>query len=111
MLRRPVLMTMVEYLYHLILSSVERGAGALSNNTESNQNVRLLSSQPPIFVLCESCHWCATYLDKTKIPYNECPHCSGDMLSSFPILSTEAFTFDYSEKRGVELEFRRRQRS
>jgi hypothetical protein len=109
--QRPVLITMVEYLYHLILTFVGSGARALSNNKESNQNVRLLSSQPPIFVLCESCHWCATYLDKTRIPYNECPHCSSDMLSSFPILSTEAFTFDYSEKRGVELEFRRRQRS
>ena len=74
----------------------------MSNNKESNPNVRILFSQPPVFVLC------ATYLDKTRLPYDECPHCSSDMLSSFPILSTEAFTFDYSEKRGVELEFRRR---
>ncbi|MFZ0514938.1 MAG: hypothetical protein WAM14_25270 [Candidatus Nitrosopolaris sp.] len=82
---------------------------SVSNNKESNPNVRTLGSQPPVFVLCESCHWCATYLDKARLPlYSECPHCSSDMLSSFPILSTEAFTFDYSEKRGVELEFRRR---
>ena len=46
---------------------------------------------------------------KSRLPLDkECPQCSSDMLSSFPILSTEAFTFDYSEKRGVELEFRRR---
>lgn len=81
---------------------------SVSNNKESNPSVRKLGSQPPVFVLCESCHWCATFLDKTRLPSNECPHCSSDMLSSFPILPTEAFTFDYSEKRGVELQFRRR---
>jgi hypothetical protein len=82
---------------------------SVSNYDDSTPNVRTSGSPPPVFVLCESCHWCATYLDKTRLPSdNECPQCSSDMLSSFPILSTEAFTFDYSEVRGVELEFRRR---
>lgn len=30
------------------------------------------------------------------------------MLSSFPVLPNESFTFDYNEKRGVELEFKPR---
>jgi hypothetical protein len=82
---------------------------SVSNYDDSTPNVKTSVSQPPVFVLCESCHWCATYLDKAKLPLdNECPQCSSDMLSSFPILSTEAFTFDYTETRGVELEFRRR---
>lgn len=82
---------------------------SISNYDDSTPNVKTSGSQPPVFVLCESCHWCATYLDKARLPSdNECPQCSSDMLSSFPILSTEAFTFDYSEVRGVELEFRRR---
>ena len=84
---------------------------SVSNYDDSTPNVRTSGSQPPVFVQCESCHWCATYLDKARLPLdNECPQCSSDMLSSFPILSTEAFTFDYSEVRGVELEFRRRNR-
>ena len=84
---------------------------SVSNYDDSTPNVRTSGSQPPVFVLCESCHWCATYLDKARLPLdNECPQCSSDMLSSFPILSSEAFTFDYSEVRGVELEFRRRNR-
>jgi hypothetical protein len=82
---------------------------SVSNYDGSTPNVKSSGSQPPVFVLCESCHWCATYLDKARLPSdNECPQCSSDMLSSFPILSTEAFTFDYSEVRGVDLEFRRR---
>lgn len=30
-----------------------------------------------------------------------------EMLSSFPMLSNESFTFNYTEKRGVELDFTR----
>jgi hypothetical protein len=67
---------------------------------------------PPIFILCEGCYWCATYFDKTRLykgqdtnGSNKCPQCSTDNLSSFPILSNESFTFNYSIKRGVELEF------
>jgi hypothetical protein len=31
-------------------------------------------------------------------------------MSSFPILSNEAFTFNYDDKHGVELEFRPRKK-
>jgi len=58
-----------------------------------------------IFVLCEICHWCATYFDKSRIPYNRCPICKSTALSTFPILPNEEFTFDLDEKHGVELEF------
>ena len=62
----------------------------------------------PIFVLCERCYWCATYLDKTRLPRdNTCSQCSTvDKFSSFPILPNESFTFNYNDKRGVELEFK-----
>jgi hypothetical protein len=75
---------------------------------------RSSSSSPPIFILCDSCYWCATYLDKTRLPReNRCPQCdaNNNELTSFPIMSNESFTFDHSDKRGVELEFRHRQRA
>jgi hypothetical protein len=62
---------------------------------------------PPIFMLCESCYWCATYLDKTKLG-DRCPTCSAAVLSSFPIMPDESFVFNYDNKRGVELDFGRR---
>jgi hypothetical protein len=58
-----------------------------------------------IFILCESCYWCATYFDKTRVPNNKCPICGNTSISTFPILPNEEFTFNYSEKCGVELEF------
>ena len=70
-------------------------------------------SPSPIFILCDSCYWCATYFDRTKVPIdNICPECSvnNNELTSFPIMSNESFTFGYNEKRGVELEFKPRRK-
>jgi hypothetical protein len=58
-----------------------------------------------IFILCETCYWCATYFDKSRLPTEKCPMCLNDVeMSSFlPILHNEAFTFNYNHKLGVEL--------
>ena len=55
----------------------------------------------PIFILCDTCYWCATYFDKTRIPIdNNCPQCNvnNNELTSFPIMSNKSFTFDYNDK-------------
>jgi hypothetical protein len=45
--------------------------------------------------------------DKSRLPTEKCPICLNVEMSSFlPILPNEAFTFNYNDKRGVELEFR-----
>ena len=88
--------------------SIGKSQSAVGN---SSSNVKgSASKQHSIFLLCERCHWCTTYIDKARLPAdNKCQQCSNtDMLSSFPVLSNESFSFDYSEKRGVELEFRPR---
>ena len=43
-----------------------------TNYEYSNLNVRTLTRNnditiSPIFILCETCHWCATYFDKNKV--------------------------------------------
>jgi hypothetical protein len=59
-----------------------------------------------IFVLCETCHWCATHFVKSRVLSNKCPTCDNTSISStFPILPNEKFTYNYNEKRGVDLEF------
>jgi hypothetical protein len=85
-------------------------AAASYQDQEVKSNYLNPKSKESIFVLCESCHWCATYLNKSRIPADKCPHCFGIELSTFPILPDEAFTFNYNEKRGVELSFGRRRR-
>jgi len=69
------------------------------------------SSSPPIFILCDTCYWCATYFDKTRVPMdNNCPQCNANNneLTSFPIAQNESFTFDYNGKRGIEFKFKLR---
>jgi hypothetical protein len=69
------------------------------------------SQSIPIFILCDTCHWAATYFDKNRL-LNEgsCPRCNANNneLSSFPVLPNESFTFNYDSRRGVELEFKSR---
>ena len=70
-----------------------------------------LLSSSPVFILCDTCYWCATYFDKTRIPVdNICPRChaNNSELTSFPIASNESFTFIYNDKQGLELGFKPR---
>jgi hypothetical protein len=69
------------------------------------------STSSGIFVLCDSCYWCATYVDKNRIQgENRCPQCNANNneLTSLPVMPNESFAFDYNDKRGIELEFKLR---
>jgi hypothetical protein len=57
-----------------------------------------------ILILRKTCHWCVTYFDKSRLPTEKCPMCLNREMSSFPILPNEAFTFNYNDIHGVELE-------
>lgn len=81
-----------------------------SKQIEVNQNVNLKKKET-IFILCDSCVWCATFFGKHMLPAeNRCPHCLQTELSSFPILPNESFTINYNEKRGIELKFNSRKK-
>jgi len=73
-----------------------------STNNETNRRVK-----EAIFVLCDNCFWAATFIDKSRLEVieNGCIVCNESLVSSFPILDNESFTFDLTERRGVELKF------
>jgi hypothetical protein len=76
----------------------------------TDYKIKKYGSVEDIFILCESCYWCATYFDKDRLPTEKCPTCLNRKMSSFPILPNESFTFNYNDKRGVDLEFRPRRK-
>ena len=76
----------------------------------NNEKKKYGSVEDIIFILCETCHWCASYFDKDRLPIEKCPICLNRQMSSFPILPDEVFTFNYNDKRGVELEFKPRKK-
>src|SRR5919108_2178116 len=95
----------------------------VDQNTKKPSDTNLDSptlQSTPVFVLCERCYWCATYLDTNRLLKEEgvdddnskiCPRCDCiDCLSSLPILPDESFSFNYRIKRGMVLKFRKRNR-
>jgi hypothetical protein len=81
-------------------------ARMLKNETLTKYDSLVQSSPPPIFILCDTCYWCATYFDKARIPMdNVCPRCTANNneLTSFPIMANELFTFDHNPKREIEV--------
>jgi hypothetical protein len=83
------------------------------NNNEGNK-ITMNDSNPKvnerIFLLCDQCFWTVTclnknYLEETLSKNNTCPRCNQDQLSSFPVMANDSFTYSYSKKRGIELNF------
>lgn len=91
-------------MHELISENHAQIYGSIDDGTQS--------SSPPVFVLCDTCYWSATYFDKKRIPVGNCPQCNyysnNRELTNFPIMSDESFAFCYNDKSGVELEFKRR---
>jgi hypothetical protein len=91
----------------------KEGTSLINDSTSLIAKTYGHSSSPPVFVLCDTCYWCAIYFDKIRISReNKCLQCNANNneLSSFPIMSNESFTFIYNDKRGVELEFKARRK-
>jgi hypothetical protein len=56
-------------------------------------------------VLCQTCYWCATFLDIDKTPIFKCADCKSIKLDSIPISDNEICKFGYDPARGVTVEF------
>lgn len=89
------------------MNSLPENASPSTSNVLSRKNEIARKAKEAIFVLCENCYWAATFIDRTKLQVieNGCILCEESLISSFPILDNESFTFDISERRGVELNF------
>jgi hypothetical protein len=97
--------------------SVSESREQYTRKSTARSTVSAQLRSAPVFVLCEGCYWSATFLDKYTLRKKEevddddkkCPRCDAvDSLSSIPIMTNESFTFNYTEKRGIELEFNKR---
>ena len=65
--------------------------------TASEQKQRL-------FVICDDCFWVASAIDADKFDATSCPLCS-EHISSIPLADSESYTYNYSERSGVEVDF------
>jgi hypothetical protein len=77
----------------------------------TDYKIKKYGSVEDIFILCETCHWCALHILKIQITYREMSYLlkrHGNVKLSY--LPNESFTFNYNDKHGVELEFRPRKK-
>jgi len=69
------------YVIYLVLYEMVNGTNS-ANKYESQTLIAKTNGftpLPPIFVLCDKCYWCATYLDKSRLPSeNNCLQCSSN---------------------------------
>ena len=84
----------------------------ISSNTIEDNKI----SQPIdkiYFVICNSCHWCASYfgidyleaLSRSSSHVFNCHVCHSQNTELMPIATDESFRIEYSLTRGMEIEF------
>jgi hypothetical protein len=60
-------------------------------------------------VLCQTCYWCATFLNINKTPIFKCAYCNSIKLDSIPVSDNEICKFSYDPARGVTMAFSMRE--
>lgn len=60
-------------------------------------------------VLCQTCYWCATFLNINKTPIFKCEYCDSIKLESIPVSDNEMCKIRYDPARGVTMEFSMRE--
>ncbi len=77
------------------------------NDASIKGSITIAPQEPVQFVICDECHWCASAVNTRMFNPSGCPLCHNP-LSSLPIANNEQYRFNYSERRGIELSFSRR---
>jgi hypothetical protein len=60
--------------------------------------------KPRLFIICDDCFWCASAINIWMRDIDTCPQC-GKTVSSLPLCTNEAYRYNYTLGRGIELEF------
>lgn len=92
------------------LSIINKRVNTDEGNKITMDESKNLKVNERIFLLCDQCFWTVTCLNKNHLQEtvsknNTCPRCNQDQLSSFPVMPNDSFTYSYSKKRGIELNF------
>jgi len=64
------------------------------------------------FLICPSCFWCASYINRSSSKdyetLNQCVMCKNSRIESIPIRSDESYKVNHNQAYGIELTFQRR---
>ena len=98
-------MSFAELIYPSPEDTIRHVTTALASyeKTEASPIARI--SKKIDFILCNSCFWCASYLNLSSFGVIECPSCKENTIERMPLSANDVYLFDYNRVTGVILEF------
>ena len=74
---------------------------ALASNKKTEASTIARISTKIDFLLCNSCFWCASYLNLRSFGFMECPSCKENTIERMPLSAYDVYSFDYNRVTGV----------
>jgi len=78
---------------------------AMASNEKTSSSPIARISNKIDFLLCNSCFWCASYLNLRSFGVIDCPSCDENTIERMPLSANDVYSFDYNRVTGVILEF------
>ena len=78
---------------------------AMASNEKTSSSPIARISNKIDFLLCNSCFWCASYLNLRSFGVIDCPSCDENTIERMPLSANDVYSFDYDRISGVVLEF------
>ncbi|MDP9288431.1 MAG: hypothetical protein M3P08_09550 [Thermoproteota archaeon] len=99
-------MSFAELIYPSPEDTFLHATTAVASNEKTAASPIARISQKIDFLLCNSCFWCASYLNlRSSFGVIECPSCKENTIERMPLSANEVYLFDYNRVTGVILEF------
>jgi len=96
----------VEIIYPSPEDTILHVTTAMASNEKTVASPIARISKKIDFLLCNSCFWCASYLNlRSSFGVIECPSCKESAIEWMPLSANDVYLFDYNRVTGVILEF------
>ncbi|HYT02639.1 MAG TPA: hypothetical protein VEL70_06980 [Candidatus Acidoferrum sp.] len=98
-------MSFAELIYPSSEATILHANTAMASNEKTAASPIARISKRIDFLLCNSCFWCASYLNLRSFGVIECPSCKENTIERMPLSANDVYSFDYNGVTGVMLEF------
>jgi hypothetical protein len=98
-------MSFAEIIYPCSEATIQHANTATASNEKNAASPNARISETIDFLLCNSCFWCASYLNLGSFGVIDCPSCDENTIEKMPLHTNDVYSFDYNRGTGVVLEF------
>jgi hypothetical protein len=98
-------MSFVESMYPSSEATIRYVTAAVVTNGKPAASPVARISKKIDFLLCNSCFWCASYLNLRDYADIKCPSCKQNTIEWIPLCANDVYSFDHNRVTGVILKF------